>query len=79
MNCEERLTGLADPEWPDRGRRRGTCGSEIRRPGSIAEDRHASWPDTPLVSELSFEPRPSCRGPSSPTSELRATSLSRSL
>jgi len=68
------LTGLADPEWLGRGRRRGTRGSERRWPGSTAEDRRAAWPRTRLVSELAFEPRPSCRGPSSPTFSPRATS-----
>ena len=61
----EKRTGLADLRWSGRGRRRGTCGSDIR--GAGAEGRRACWPDTPLVSDPSSERRPSCRGPS-PTS-----------
>ena len=76
-DCKSKInkhTGLAGPEWLGRERRRGTCESESRRPESIAEDRRGAWLRTQLVSVLAFEPRPSCRGLSSPTSSPRATS-----
>ena len=52
------LTGLADQGWLGRDHRHGTCESEILRLESIVEDHHASWPETRLVSEPSFELRP---------------------
>lgn len=69
------LTGLVGPELLDRDHRHGKRGSEFRRPGWIAEDRHGAWRGRRRAFELAFEQRPSCRGPSSRISSPRATSL----
>lgn len=69
------LTVLDGPRWLDRGRHHGTCDNENRGPGWTAEDRHAFLQGRRPVSELSSELRPSYRGPSSPISSPRATSL----
>lgn len=47
--------------------------------GWTVEDRRDAWRDKQLDFELSYEPGPSNREPSSPTSELHATSFSLSL
>lgn len=72
----EKLTGPADPVWLGIERRLDRFGNESQRPEWIVEDLRAALPGKRRASVLVFEPRPSCRAPSSPTSSPRATSFS---